>query len=306
MYEMRRPYVYESVWMANARREDTRRQRTVHGGGRKLREGEEDPVIELARGVTELPILAVSTESWRAAGPQGERDEREERVDRGDGDERVWTYEPQRTGRDEASQSVERVCSRRGEWRIAGRVVKREDRKRQEDREDSNNNNNNNSNSSRTNSNSSNQQEERLPAAVVGAVERKGVQVCGHWSARTREVVDAAAFTVQYVVESERGDVQVQVVPYLADRDEIAAVGSVVYERETRVLRGREGERGDERGERKNRQAVETTVVAHIYAMQEVPRGEWSWYIRHDVTVREERATVRLVTVSGSSFLRRQ
>ena len=128
MYEMRRPYVYESVWMANARREDTRRQRTVHGQGRRLQEGDEDPVMQLERGVTELPILAVSTETWRAAGPQGERDEREATIDRGDGKERVWTYEPPRTGRDEASQSVERVCSRRGEWRIAGRVVAREGR----------------------------------------------------------------------------------------------------------------------------------------------------------------------------------
>lgn len=330
MYEMCRPYVYESVWMANARREDTRRQRTVHGGGRTLREGDEDPVIELERGVTELPILAVSTETWRAAGPQGERDEREVTIERGgraereggaergDGKERVWTYEPQRTGRDEASQSVERVCSRRGEWRVAGRVVKRE--KVRERREDSNNDNNssgrnsgNSRNSSISNGNDSNdsrkdssQQEDRLPAAVVGAVERHGVQVCGHWSARKREAVEVAAFTVQYVVESERGEVQVQVVPYLADRDEIAAKGSVVYERETRVLRGRGDERREERGERKNRQAVETTVVAHIYAMQEVPRGEWSWYIRHDVTVGEERATLRLVTVSGTSFLRRQ
>lgn len=319
MYEMCRPYVYESVWMANARREDARRQRTVHGGGRTLREGDEDPVIELERGVTELPILAVSTESWRAAGPQGERDEREVTIDRGggaereggkergDGKERVWTYEPQRTGRDEASQSVERVCSRRGEWRVAGRVVKREDSSNDNNSSGRNSRNSSISNGKdRNDSNNDSQQEDRLPAAVVGAVERHGVQVCGHWSARKRDAVEVAAFTVQYVVESERGDVQVQVVPYLADRDEISAKGSVAYETETRVLRGRGDERREERGERMNRQAVETTVVAHIYAMQEVPRGEWSWYIRHDITVREERATLRLVTVSGTSFLRRQ
>lgn len=117
--------------------------------------------------------------------------------------------------------------------------------------------------------------------------------MCGHWS--KREMVEVAAFTVQYVIESERGEVAVEIVPYLADREEMAAAGSVVYETERRVVRG----------ERKDRQAVETTVVAHVYAMQEVPRGEWCWYLRHDVTVREERATLRLVTVSGSSFLRR-
>lgn len=299
MYEMRRPYVYESVWMANARREDCRRQRTVHGRGRKLKEGDEDPVMELDRGVTELPILAVSTESWRAAGPQGERDEREVLVDRGGGEERVWTYEPQRTGRDEASQSVERVCSRRGEWRIAGRVVTRENRAERVDKD---------SNRDKDKDNNS-QQRERLPAAVVGAAERQGVLVCGNWSARKREAVEVAAFTVQYVIESERGDVSVQVLPYLADREEIAAEGSVVYETETRVLRdsGRCRQRGDGRDKERGvlRLAVETTVVAHIYAMQEVPRGEWCWYLRHDVTVGEERAVLRLVTVSGSSFLRR-
>lgn len=296
MYEMSRPYVYESVWMANARREDRRRQRTVHGRGRMLQEEEEDAVMVLERGVTEIPVLAVSTESWRAVGPQGEREEREVFLDRGEGAERVWTYEPQKTGRDEASQSVERVCSRRGEWRIAGRVVRRggrergdseRDRGRQDDRE-------------------------RLPAAVVGAVERQGVSVCGHWSSRERDAVEVAAFTVQYVIESERGDVSVKVVPYLADREEIAAAGSVVYETERRVLRGGErdkirgGKRGNQRGERGVlKQEVETTVVAHVYAMQDVPRGEWSWYIRHDIEVREERATLRLVAVSGSSFLRR-
>lgn len=287
MYEMSRPYVYESVWMANARREDTRRQRTVHGRGRMLQEGEDDAVMVLERGVTEIPVLAVSTESWRAAGPQGERDEREEKVDRGEGEERVWTYEPRTTGRDEASQSVERVCSRRGEWRIAGRVVTRDGRGRGDNERDG----------------GRQVDSMELPAAVVGAVERQGVSVCGHWSSRERGAVEVAAFTVQYVIESERGEVSVMVVPYLADREEIAAAGSVVYETERRVLRGRGKERGGERGVLK--QEVETTVVAHVYAMQDVPRGEWSWYIRHDIEVREERATLRLVTVSGSSFLRR-
>lgn len=285
MYEMKRPYVYESVWMANARREDCRRVRTVRGRGECVQEECEDVVIEVERGVTELPVLVVSPESWRAAGPQGERDERMEEIDRGDGTERVWTYDPRRTARDEASQSVERVCSRRGEWRIAGRVVKRGERMEEiarACRQDT-------GREAEEEERGVREEEKRLPAAVIGAVERQGVLVCGQWSSRKREAVEVAAFTVQYVVESRRGDVSVRVTPYLADREEIAAVGSVAYETERTVRGG----------------VVETTVMAHVYAMQDVPRGEWCWYIRHDIAVGEERAVIRLVTVSGSSFLRR-
>lgn len=292
MYEMSRPYVYESVWMANARREDCRRVRTVRGRGECVREDCEDVVIEVEKGVTELPVLVVSPESWRATGPQGERDERMEEIDRGSGAERVWTYEPRRTERDEASQSVERVCSRRGEWRIAGRVVKREEGEKREEteiaqscRQDTGR----VAEEEERGENGENGEEKRLPAAVIGAAERRGVLVCGMWSTRKRDAVEVAAFTVQYVIESRRGDVSVVVTPYLADRDEIAAVGSVAYETERTVRGG----------------VTETTVVAHVYAMQDVPRGEWCWYIRHDVKVGEERAVLKLVTVSGSSFLRR-
>ena len=265
MYEMSRPYVYESVWMANARREDCRRQRTVHGRGRKLPEGEEDTVIVLERGVAELPVIVVSTETWRATGPQGERDERKVEIDRGSGKEEVWTYSPIPVQRDEASQAVERVASRRGAWTVSSAKENRTKRIQECTEEQA-------GQDGKACMLLLTEEMRKLPAAVIGAAQEGGVLVCGKWTERKAEQTEAAAFTVQYLLTSTTRNVDVRVEAYLASREEIAARGQVSYEKELA-----------ETGE-----GYEVTILAHVYLLQQVPRGEWAWFLRHDIVARAE------------------